>query len=310
MPPPRPRDIFSAAFLNDTQRLHFLATEGVPGGYEDDEDGELEEEEEAAIDADEELVRLKQLYIPTGDEEDEEDNRDEVDDDNYSQEAEEERENKVEQFRKLIRRKLRRRAIALKVNVSGLIKTGLTPVDMHSYGVMFRSVQTINEKCSIADNMFTANAPGSHPLTVHWKPSKRSQFPAYPVHWAVMGRSHESLRFLVLNGANTDVMAGESSPLFPKGLTAAQVAESNGLYDTLEVLRTAVEEHTKKVQREEEEKQLIESQLEQIKAIKERRKMEREQRAADRRAEEEEEAAAAAAAEEGEEEGLDEEGED
>eukprot|EP00796_Vickermania_ingenoplastis_P008788 gene8788-6175_t len=388
MPIPRPRDLFSAAFLDDTQRLHYLATQGVPGGYVDDDEAELEEEEEQAIDQDEELVRLKKLYIPNPEEDEEQqgndDDVDDAEDDGYSQEAEEEREGKLERFRKLIRRKLRRRAIAEKINVLGFIKTGLTPVDMREYGVMFRSKERVQPErwaaavealspaepfadgprpssirsrshpsnsgagrlgknpnpgdgdlpalvgpqssgsrdghpsaaattavASAAESgdgqgseCFLPRLPGSHTstasLTVHWKPSKRSRFPAYPLHWAVMGRSHGTLRFLVLNGANPDLVVKDDSGVFPNGLTARHIAEANGLHDTLAVLTTAMKDHQTALREEEEEKQRIESELEQLKAIKERRKMEREQRIADRRAAEEAEEAAAAAAEEAE----------
>lgn len=453
MPVPRPRDICSAAFLDDTQRLHFLATEGVPGGYEDDEEGDLEEEEEAAIDADEELVRLKKLYIPNPDEEEEQqanrdgedddmDDDDEYDDDGYSQEAEEEREVKLEQFRKLIRRKLRRRAIAKKLNVLGFIKTGLSAVEMKEYGLMFRSkervapdrledaVNALHEAAAVAaarpmdsissrshhhhhrrlsvsqagmsqtgrtgstrgtgvspsnsvhsvtgqpsSSSMTSQTPahvstspkppssrgtllppitatGSrlggyaptrlgagisgatnttantasatpaavddtltlHPstvlnpihtvcfpetarLTVHWKPSKRSRFPAYPLHWAVMGRSHGALRFLLLHGADPELVVegAAGAGAFPAGLTARHIAVANGLHDTLRIMQETLQEYQKILRQEEEDKQRIESELEQIKAIKERRKMEREQRAIARRE------AAAAAAEEAEE---------
>lgn len=417
MPIPRPRDLFSAAFLDDTQRLHFLATEGVPGGYEDDEDGELEEEEEAAIDRDEELVRLKKLYIPNPDEEEEQQNEDDEyaddgEDDGYSQEAEEERENKLERFRKLIRRKLRRRAIASKLNVLGCIKTGLSHVDMQEYGIMFRCKERLRHeqmklgrellrkeeeerqraeaasgfsspnmhksnsfmagtRSNVASRDSLANIAASHSqrlrnnnmtpevlgsvvgaypsvsplpsgpvtspnptadmnlpavpdkefshceseggktmadaaLTVHWKPSRRSRYPAYPLHWAVMGRSHGTLRFLIMNGADPSRVVEDDLGLFPEGLTARHIAEANGLHDTLAVLDAAIAAHQEAIQQEESEKQKIESELEQIKAIKERRKMEREQRAADRRAAEE----AAAAEEEAEEAAEDDDGDD
>lgn len=505
MPIPRPRDLFTAAFYDDIQRLHFLATEGVPGGYTDDEELELEEEEELAIDADEELVRLKQLYLPPEDEEQDEREElsDEEDDLDYDPEEEEqERETKLEMFRKLVRRKIRRAAIAKRVNVSGFIQCGLSVVDRKPYGVLFRAkecpsgsqmaavLEAVRLKCaegvaqdsngnfpskgefnlqrymlrhvplrsgarqgrgflrssslssyqsstaeihvnreernssvsspngdflppikstpsrsvngrpvprsvvvlsndltgdvpllsplhivdppeivvepelltetseplqrvpSIQDDVLTGSFASNEwlvecrpvPLRVHWKPSKRSPFPAYPLHWAVMGRSHRAIRFLVANGADAELtisvpfalnangpvaaplkppqegaekveevasspsasLSAGASATFPSGLTAHHIAMSNGLFETAQVLEEAIRQKTEILQKEKEEKQKIESELEKMKAAKERRKMEREQRIIAKR----EAAEAAAEAEEAAEEEGGEEVED
>lgn len=526
---PRPRDLFSAAFLDDVKRLRVLATEGVPGGFEDDEEEELEEQEELTIDTDEELVRLKKLYLPrTAEDPLEEDNEqgqlygdEEEEDDDENQEAaaeeEEAREAHLEHFRKLIRRKLRRKAIAEKLNTLGRIKSGLSRANLQEYGLMFRSKecvpesrrvevlqceymrqafflekkavedpdpQWVEENCSsrssvvigsgprassgstlpqrsitsqdrnasildilqgtssfsasplalphelnrvssafggssrfppltglsavvipegggggngppprhylspeggitsggapslpsipwakgrqeglaldgmqesplpttmpwegeeqkrmtkpmhrsgatrgtspesglsISTNTTTAAAPlteeatyeadtvgreeggGAPPrlphrsssfdtkfspslaipqekalLTVHWKPSKRSTYPAYPLHWAVMGRSHRAIRYLIKNGADPELSA-------VLGLLPKDIATANGLHETLHVLEMSMKEYKEMLQKDDEEKKKIESELEQLKAAKERRKMEREQRIMTRR---------------------------
>lgn len=539
-PLPRPRDICSAAFFEDMKRLRVLATEGVPGGYHDEEGDEeegveLEEHEEAAIDADAELVRLRKLYLPShshddlgngesqlfdDDEDGEEDSQEAA---AAAEEEEEARDAHIEHFRKLIRKKLRRKAIAEKLNTPGRIMSGLTKASLQEYGVMFRSKERVpdgrvtealemayylrqqqqgrlghsgsqwrtpsgvtegggnylslsrsvrgmgltksvqssersssqhglghqglptplpfslststssssfyphphpvpfihygqttgtpheeaeygnhlptltnNMNMTMNMNMSTAGGDGgghaaattavdggdagvgsttmihalmsdlgeervrtlppppksagtessfptaapllpplgelplpslsrrsslpdaplaarklslssmgqldgggslaarsggrafnqlsSHAvgieedvaLTVHWKPSKRSTHMAYPLHWAVMGRSHRAIRYLVQHGADPEL--GVLADLRPR-----DVAVSNGLHETLHVLEKSISAYKEALQKEEEEKQKIESELEQLKAAKERRKMEREQRAITRR---------------------------
>lgn len=564
-PLPRPRDLWSAAFFDDVQRLRVLATEGVPGGYEDNEDEvELEEHEEAAIDADAELVRLRKMYLPSLDPDEQggeegrmfDEGEEEEEDEAQAAAAEEEeeaREAHIEHFRKLIRRKLRRKAIAEKLNTVGLMKSGLTRANLQTYGLMFRSKECVPEgrlaevlemeylrlqqsqmpmptvqqmetlgmgedvrssrrsitgvgigrsvftsEVSGSRQMWSRGGPGPLPsslpfsassnaggfgytksgttllegvesitrlpmvvlpgggplvgpssfsssssssrrtlptglapsvtpptmagsavplptmagegdpllpsasrvasqplgggggvpgstspfpplpgrgngdvgvhgsrrgslssfggerevgseggfsrensgkmggeskekrgeqddenrdtrrgalpklpipsypsqdlrfvshappmqeetaLTVHWKPSKRSTYKAYPLHWAVMGRSHRAIRYLIQHGADPDLVV-------IRGLRAREIAIANGLHETLHVLEKSITAYKEMLQKEEEEKQKIESELEQLKAAKERRKMEREQRALARReqaaaeAEEEEE---------------------
>lgn len=313
----RPRDICSAAFANDLQRLRLLLLTSAPGGLENNEEDDLSDEDEAAIDADPELVRLHAQYnLTRGDEEEEADDVEEFGEEGEAELDEEEAEAQEADFdvcRRFVRRELRARAIAALVNQPGTLQIGTNLANIRSYGVLFSATEA--NDCEAENRL---------PLHVEWKPSLRSPFAAYPLHWAVLGKAHEAIAFLIEHGADTERVVGapgdslyrpekveeamaaaqigglnptaagstseaaaatedpRSLSTFPVGLTALAIAKANKFEVCANIIETAVAAQAASLQQLEAEKQRLEGQLEQRKARKEKRRLAREQRSAAR----------------------------
>nr|CCC94118.1 conserved hypothetical protein [Trypanosoma congolense IL3000] len=128
------------------------------------------------------------------------------------------------------------------------------------YGFSFRATETASDNS----------------LKIEFKLSKKSKYPAAPLHWAVLGRSHEAVRYLVKRGVDVQ----QQVPDFPD-VTANKICVCNKSYETARVL----EESTKLFRHRAKERKGREEAL--VKAI-EDDKREREEQAARLREEEEE----------------------
>ncbi|KEG14001.1 hypothetical protein DQ04_00671040 [Trypanosoma grayi] len=185
----RARDLCTAAFYDDVQRLRQLVRAALP------EDEEEEEEEQVA-----------------GDEE------------------EEEEEEQIA-LNNLGRRRRRREAVAALLGGANLLRVVETGEE---YGFLFRVEELRNDGR----------------LQPQFKVSRRSRYPAAPLHWAVLGRSHHAVEFLVTRGV--DVL--QEVPDFPS-VTAAAICQCNNSLETARRLEKAVEVHQQRLQNEEEQKQ-------------------------------------------------------
>lgn len=151
-----------------------------------------------------------------------------------------------------------------------VLTTRLSPVNIAKYGLHL----FVEEKDYVCTSRFRTSA--------------KSTIAASPLHWAVLGRAHKAVAFLVSKGADS------SSKCPVLGATPAEIAEANGSYETLRVLSEAVALREEAVASEAEAKALRLKTIEdRAAAVKEhyRREAEEERLAAEREA----------AAEEGEE---------
>ncbi|RNF03587.1 hypothetical protein TraAM80_05747 [Trypanosoma rangeli] len=214
----RSRDLCSAAFYDDVQRMKQLIRASLLS--------EDEEDEETAIYNDEdEEVEEEQLSI-----------------------------HRLERIRK------RRAAVASLLGKPGLLRVIETGEE---FGFMFRVVE-------VCEN------DGGCGLKTQFKLTRRSRYPAMPLHWAVIGRSHRAVEFLVSSGVDVDQEVCD----FPK-VTAAVICACNESFETARRLEKAVEVQRQRLQNEEEDHRKWVETLE-------KKKLERERLAALEEAEEEE----------------------
>lgn len=341
----RPRDICTAAFFGDIGRLQQLAKEQALGHrwyieppidgdeaqqqqdsalLDDDAEADFTEEEVALIDADPQLKRIMEAYGPSPDAASEGQEPEDLDDEAAEEEEAEQlaQEAAIAAYRRLVRRRLHRDSIGRCFSTHGLITVGpAPPVDAQPYGMLCSCRDILTDRqmpstdASPDDNHGAATA-----LQLRWQPSKRSCFAGTPLHWAVVGRAADAVRFLVEHGA--DLSAGlqlVSSPsvtdpadstlgcmddaaqaVLKKSMaavTAETVAVANASHATLYLLRTASLVYAAAVQADEVASSRLENEMEQRKQRRSNRAEERVRR----REEEEAAAAAAAAAEEAEE---------
>ncbi|RNF02839.1 uncharacterized protein Tco025E_08312 [Trypanosoma conorhini] len=186
----RPRDLCTAAFYDDVQRMKQLVRAALAG--------EDEEEEEAMMDNDEdEEMEEEQLSI-----------------------------------RRLERAQKRRAAVASLLGSPGLLRVIETGEE---FGLMFR----VDEVCE---------NEGSCGLKPQFKLTRRSRYPALPLHWAALGRSHRALEFLVSSGVDVQ----QEVPDFPK-VTAAVICACNMSFETARRIEKAVEAQRQRLQNEEQQ---------------------------------------------------------
>ncbi|ORC90446.1 uncharacterized protein TM35_000082440 [Trypanosoma theileri] len=215
----RSRDICTAAYYDDVERIKQIVHASIQGG-----DEEEEEEQDLGAESDEEEMEEERDFL-----------------------------------RRLEKLEKRREMIAALLSTTGLLKTLETG---EQYGFLFRVEEQEKD--------------GS--LQPHFKVSRRSQYAAAPLHWAVLGRSHHAVEYLVRNGV--DIL--QEVPGFPK-VTADFICQSNRSLETARQLEKAVEVRQQRLQNEKKKKlQVLESL--------ENKKRERERQAAlEARGEEEEE---------------------
>ncbi|KAH9578166.1 hypothetical protein LSM04_006705 [Trypanosoma melophagium] len=216
----RSRDICTAAFYDDVERIKQIVHASIQGGDEEEE----EEQDLAAEDEDE--MEEERLFL-----------------------------------RRLEKLEKRREMIAALLTTPGLLHTLETG---EQYGFLFR----VEEREKVGG------------LQQQFKVSRRSQYMAAPLHWAVLGRSHHAVEFLIKSGV--DVL--QEVPEFPK-VTADFICQCNKSFETARILEKVVAVRQQRLQNEEKKRlKLLESL--------ENKKRERERQAAlEGRGEEDEEEA-------------------
>ncbi|KAG5486292.1 hypothetical protein CUR178_07603 [Leishmania enriettii] len=154
-------------------------------------------------------------------------------------------------YKRLLAHQLHRDSIARHIQQHGLLHMSATPpVDMSLYGILF----SCREVPAAATAGAAALSETAVPLQVRWQPSKRSRYAGTPLHWAVLAREHDMVRFLVEHGA--DCTAGLKAVTYDGAapdaqlamydqkvlatLTPACMATANESHHTLEVLERAV----------------------------------------------------------------------
>ncbi|GET85759.1 hypothetical protein, conserved [Leishmania tarentolae] len=152
-------------------------------------------------------------------------------------------------YKRLLAHQLHRSSIAEHIKAHGLLRMSTTPpVDMALYGILF-SCHEIPIAAGGA-----AVSERSLPLQVRWQPSKRSRYAGTPLHWAVLARAHDMVRFLVEHGADCtaglkavtndgaapDAEVAVCDQKVLEALTPARMAADNESHGTLEVLERAL----------------------------------------------------------------------
>ncbi|CAC9442985.1 conserved hypothetical protein [Leishmania infantum JPCM5] len=153
-------------------------------------------------------------------------------------------------YKRLLAHQLHRDSVAEHIQQHGLLRMSTTPpVDMTLYGILFscREVPTAAVGAAVSEE-------SSVPLQVRWQPSKRSRYAGTPLHWAVLARAHDTVRFLVEHGADCsaglkavtndgaapDAQLAMCDQKVLGSLTPARMAADNESHGTLEVLERAV----------------------------------------------------------------------
>lgn len=216
----RPRDLCTAAYYDDVQRMKQLVSAFLRD----------EEAEEEASEAYEEKL-------------------DDEEDDNVGE--------MTGLLKQMDLQKKHRQKVAKLLETTGTLHVIETK---ENFGFTFRCV----EDC------------GACTLRPQFKPSKRSSYPAAPLHWAVLGRSHDAVKFLIRSGVDIK----QEVPDFPN-VTAALICECNKSMETARVMARATEASVKKANEKEEKRESLVNALEEL-------RRERERRAAREKEEEEE----------------------
>lgn len=77
-------------------------------------------------------------------------------------------------------------------------------------------------------------------LKTAFKPSKKSSFSATPLHWAVLGREHEAVEYLILQGADVDQVVPQLN------VTVFDICAANSLLETERRIKEALEAYKTK----------------------------------------------------------------
>jgi flagellar biosynthesis GTPase FlhF len=170
--------------------------------------------------------------------------------------------------------------ITKRLSTTRRIVTRLSPVNIQEYGMFLTATETYNE------------ALGTFELHCRVKSSKRSHYDAAPLHWAVLGREHAAVTFLIMQGAKVDqVIPGLN-------MTIADIIRVNELQETRKVVDKALEAYKEVKEKEHtaasERARILEEREEQRHRAQEevRRKEEEERLEAERATEQEAEGAA------------------
>eukprot|EP00744_Colponema_vietnamica_P016361 GILI01022946.1.p1 GENE.GILI01022946.1~~GILI01022946.1.p1 ORF type:complete len:246 (-),score=51.34 GILI01022946.1:70-807(-) len=107
---------------------------------------------------------------------------------------------------------------------SDVLVTRLSPVDTRRYGLHL-FVTEDNYVCSS-----------------RFKTSLKSSLAATPLHWAVLGRSHNAIEFLVSQGADIDA----ACPLLK--VSPLDIAKANKSFETLNIINQAKDQYEQGVQ--------------------------------------------------------------
>ncbi|KAH8606243.1 hypothetical protein ERJ75_001537300 [Trypanosoma vivax] len=209
----RPRDLCTAAYYDDVQRMRQLVRSAFSEEDEEDEDERRDATVEDEEEEDEEVLEM------------------------------------LRNIRVLEQDKQRREGVAAFLQETGVLHSLETD---EQCGFLFRAYESTNRDKNI---------------TFCFKPSKRSKHAASPLHWAVLGCSHQAIEFLVRSGVDVE----QEVPNFPK-TTAALICEINELTETGKVLERAVAARKKRTEEEGKKKQNL------LDAVEKLREDERERR--------------------------------
>ncbi|EKF32591.1 hypothetical protein MOQ_003556 [Trypanosoma cruzi marinkellei] len=176
------------------------------------------------------VQRIQQLIRAALSGEDEEEEEEEIVDNADEEDVDEEEQVSI---RRLERAQKRRATIASLLGKPGLLRVVETGEE---YGFMFRVEETYDNE-------------GGCCLKPKFKLTRKSRYPAMPLHWAVLGRSHGAVEFLVKNGVDVQLEV----PDLP-GVTAAFICACNNSFETARRLEKAIQGHRKRLQKEEEQK--------------------------------------------------------
>lgn len=171
--------------------------------------------------------------------------------------------------------------IAKRLSATRRIVTRLSPVNVQEYGVFITATEVYDEDTS------------SFQLVPKVKASRRSTFEGAPLHWAVLGREHAAITFLIMQGANVEQrIAGLD-------LSIDDLVSMNQLLETRKVIDKSVQAYKEAKDKEqasvdERSRILADREDQRLRAQEEvRRKEEEERLEAERAAEPEAEAAPA-----------------
>lgn len=134
------------------------------------------------------------------------------------------------------RRKANEEEVRKRLSTQGLLLTRQTAVNVRQYGLL----ATAQDQDVVPSSNSKEGGSTWYCMSAKWKPSKRSQYAAPPLLWAVLGREHQAIRFLVLQGADT------LQPSEGIGLLCSDVLRCNDLQETAKVLHLAIQEHNAK----------------------------------------------------------------
>ncbi|CAD2222495.1 hypothetical protein ADEAN_001003900 [Angomonas deanei] len=223
----RSKDVLSAAFEGDLPRLKLLAQSAAPGGLMDDD--EWTEDHEAEVDN---FVRHAspslQALENRGEQEEEEEvsDADEVDQDK-------------ETLRNIAHKIIRRTAISKILNQQGKIQLGNSPVALKTYGISVTVKEKLQEDGTLGEGAV---------FDISWKPCERGPFLGNALHWAVLGRSHSCLAYLVLH--NCSLSSGLSDKT-QAGVSPIDLAKANKSFQVLHDMEEAVKKRDEELQAEE-----------------------------------------------------------
>lgn len=110
------------------------------------------------------------------------------------------------------------------LSATDVLTTRLSPVDVRRYGLHLFVVES-----------------GFHCVS-RFKTSAKSSLTATPLHWAVLGRSHAAIEFLVSQGADIHALC----PVL--GVSPVDIATVNKSFETLKVLHMAKAKYDESVQ--------------------------------------------------------------
>ena len=128
-------------------------------------------------------------------------------------------------------------------------------------------------------------------LKVKFKPSKHCEDAASPLHWAVLGKEHEAIEYLVMEGADTNDLTPDLK------VSVFDIISKNDLRQTGKVLHKAIRQREELVAAQEKKQTERDAVLNERAAARARAIREQQEKEEEERRKEEEEAAAAAAAE-------------
>lgn len=120
------------------------------------------------------------------------------------------------------RREANEKEIQKRLSTTRRIVTRLSAVNTQEYGFFLSATELLTPD-------------GDFQLRSRYKASRRSTIAAAPLHWAVLGREHAAVEFLVMNGADAEQIIPEL------GISVRDIIATNELLETDKVLRKTLQ---------------------------------------------------------------------